>query len=107
MPFLPRIFKNDAIKDQQAAKLVDGKPGRCGQVNGLIYSVSQMPNASSDNNWHIVCRAPNKKISQKFAQFNFPEGKGSILVQHISVDIEPNSDLHSTTKFSLNHHSRN
>ena len=107
MPLLPRIFKNDAIDKKQTAKLVDGKPGRRGQVNSLIYSVSQMPNASSDNNWPIFCRAPNKNSSQKFAQFNFPVGKGSILVKHLSVDIKPNSDLHSATKFSLDRHSLN
>ena len=61
MPLLPRILKKDAINEQQAAKLVDGKLGRRGQGNGLIYSASQMHNALSNNKIGILCLSCSKQ----------------------------------------------
>ena len=105
----PRLYKNDVINQQQASELCENKVnrGHRQQVNGLIYDVSQMPNASSDNSWPIVFRAPTRDSSPKFAKFNLGEGKGSILIHHPNVIVQPDSNIHAATVFALQNHSHN
>jgi len=96
---LPRKYLGNKITRATAVTLMKSKPGKRNQINGLVYSINQMPTKNNDNGWNKVLRSSNSK--QAF-QICTPLGK--ILV-HFS-DQAMNSNVSAAVNYFLNNHSK-
>eukprot|EP00536_Pseudo-nitzschia_multiseries_P017942 jgi/Psemu1/53319/gm1.53319_g len=86
---IPQLYNDANISVADAEGLLK-RPGKNGQVNGLVYCKDQMPEVNLHKGWKHVLRPPTDKTSeQSYIVTVAPSGDGSSTAGNIYVHYLP------------------